>query len=417
MSDSSIYTSVEEVRLAEQDCIARLNGSSNTEDGFGDFTTQGLFCPGLFDGWTCWPSTPAGEVASEPCPAFIVGFDPHRSAYKICEENGEWYFHTVFNKTWSNYTTCVNKEDLLFRQMVITVHTVGYSISLVALLTSLMIFGYFKSLRCARITVHMNLFASFAMNNLLWLLWNNLVVYRTEVVSHNPIWCKVLHVVLYFFLLSNYSWMLCEGLYLHTVLVSAFVSETKLLRGMVLLGWGLPVKFIIIYAYQRAFHPLPDSDSICWMEEANYNIILLIPVVGTVAFNIIFLCNILRVLYVKLRKQPQAGSGASRASLQALRATLLLIPLLGLNYLVTPFRPNQPGAWEFAYEMVSGITSSLQGLCVAILFCFCNGEVIAQIKRKWRMATYRPRANSCTVTTVSVRKHLYVCVYGSAPNL
>lgn len=57
----------------------------------------------------------------------------------------------------------------------------------------------------------------------------------------------------------------------------------------------------------------------CWMEEANYNIILLIPVVGTVAFNIIFLCNILRVLYVKLRKQPQAGSGASRASLQALR--------------------------------------------------------------------------------------------------
>lgn len=44
MSDSSIYTSVEEVRLAEQDCIARLNGSSNTEDGFGDFTTQGKRC-------------------------------------------------------------------------------------------------------------------------------------------------------------------------------------------------------------------------------------------------------------------------------------------------------------------------------------------------------------------------------------
>lgn len=44
----------------------------------------------------------------------------------------------------------------------------------------------------------------------------------------------------------------------------------------------------------------------------------------------------------------------------------------------------------------------LQGLCVASLFCFFNGEVMAQVKRKWGALFSRPRANSYTATQVSV---------------
>lgn len=49
-----------------------------------------------------------------------------------------------------------------------------------------------------------------------------------------------------------------------------------------------------------------------------------------------------------------------------------------------------------------------QGLCVATLFCFCNGEVIAQVKRKWGTIFYsnRPRANSYTATQVSVSVYI-----------
>jgi hypothetical protein len=37
-------------------------------------------------------------------------------------------------------------------------------------------FSSFRSLKCARITLHMNLFASFAVNNCLWLIWYRVVL-------------------------------------------------------------------------------------------------------------------------------------------------------------------------------------------------------------------------------------------------
>lgn len=39
---------------------------------------SGVFCKGTFDGWTCWPDTPAGTHANASCPNFITGFDPKR---------------------------------------------------------------------------------------------------------------------------------------------------------------------------------------------------------------------------------------------------------------------------------------------------------------------------------------------------
>ncbi|XP_022917669.1 calcitonin gene-related peptide type 1 receptor isoform X2 [Onthophagus taurus] len=365
-----------------------------------------LFCPRVFDDWLCWPDTPAGKYAKQLCPN-KTGFDTTRFAYRLCEDDGTWFFNPMSNKTWSNYTTCVDLESLEFNQMVNNIYKIGYFISLVALIISLGILTYFKSLRCARITVHMNLFASFAVNAFLWILWYNLVVDNPTVLNENVLWCRFLHIILTYFLISTYSWMLCEGVYLHTVLVSAFISEVRLLRCILLLGWGLPMVTVTLYASLRTFNGTEEETAGCWMDDTKYNIVQVVLASGIIILNILFLCNILRVLCTKLRRAPHAGSGASRASLQALRATLLLVPLLGLNYLLTPFRPENNSVWERVYAVMSAVTVSPQGLCVAILYCFCNGEVIAQIKRKWSAWAVRTRANSCTVTTVSFVRSSY----------
>lgn len=248
----------------------------------------------------------------------------------------------------------------------------------------------------------MNLFASFALNNALWLAWYGLVVRSPDTLRESPLWCRLLNAVLQYALLTNYTWMLCEGLYLHTVLVSAFVSERRLLRGLLAAGWLLPLPSAVAHAVRRAVAREP----FCWADEgARAELAALVCIV--VLLNVAFLCNIVRVLCTKLRAGGGAGGARpSATALHALRATCLLAPLLGLQYLLTPFRPPRSAGWWLAYEYVSAVTTSLQGLCVAVLYCFCNGEVLAQLRRRWRVLTFRPRANSTTNTTVSVSKRM-----------
>lgn len=65
--------------------------------------------------------------------------------------------------------------------------------------------------------------------------------------------CVMLHLILHYFLLTNYAWMLCEGFYLHTVLVSAFISEQKLVKWLIALGWSAPALVLILYGSLRGF--------------------------------------------------------------------------------------------------------------------------------------------------------------------
>lgn len=42
------------------------------------------------------------------------------------------------------------------------------------------------------------------------------------------------------------------------------------------------------------------------------------------------------------------------------RATLLLVPLLGMQFMLTPFRPEPGNQWEIVYEVISAFTASFQ---------------------------------------------------------
>ncbi|GAA6080438.1 parathyroid hormone 2 receptor a isoform X1, partial [Tachysurus ichikawai] len=49
--------------------------------------------------------------------------------------------------------------------------------------------------------------------------------------------CKVTVLLFIYFLATNYYWILVEGLYLHSLIFMAFLSDTKYLWGFTLIGW------------------------------------------------------------------------------------------------------------------------------------------------------------------------------------
>ncbi|XP_049694295.2 calcitonin gene-related peptide type 1 receptor isoform X1 [Helicoverpa armigera] len=334
------------------------------------------WCPRIFDGFSCWDATPAATTAYQPCPKFIIGFDPRRYAYKTCTANGTWFVHPHGNKPWTNYTTCVDVEDLDFRNLVNNIYVVGYSLSVAALMISVFIFLYFRALQCTRIRIHVHLFMSFALNNILWIVWYRTVVNKVSVVQDNTEWCQILHVVTNYFMVTSYLWMFCEGLHLHIALVVVFVKDEVAMRWFIALGWGVSLIIVVIYAITR--YLTPGATDRCWMDQSDTFWIIIVPVGLSLLASFVFLVNVVRVLLTKLHPAP--NQHASVAARKAARAALILVPLFGLHFILIPFRPLPDSPWEKTYQIVSALLTSLQGLCLAILFCFTNHDVVVATK-------------------------------------
>ncbi|XP_034839487.1 calcitonin gene-related peptide type 1 receptor-like [Maniola hyperantus] len=355
-----------------------------------------VYCPRTFDGFACWDETPAGSTAFQKCPSFIVGFDPKRYAYKKCMENGTWFkLLPEAILPWTNYTTCVNVEDLDFWSTVNHIYVVGYSISVVALILSLVVFYYFRSLQCTRIRIHMHLFTSFAINNLLWIFWYKAVVNNVTVIQDNKMWCQVLHIITHYFMVTGYIWMFCEGLHLHIALVVVFVKDDVAMLWFGLIGWGVPL--IIMAAYSTARYLTPGATERCWMDHSDTFWIIVVPVVMSLFTSLIFLVNVVRVLLTKLHPAP--NQHASVAAKKAVRAALILIPLFGLHFILIPFRPSTNSPGERFYQVFSALLTSLQGACVAVLFCFTNHDVITATKM--HLARYMDQNDGIPMTGVT----------------
>ncbi|KAL4717451.1 hypothetical protein ACJJTC_000600 [Scirpophaga incertulas] len=333
-------------------------------------------CPRTFDGFSCWDETPASATAYQSCPEFVIGFDASRYAYKRCMENGTWFLHPEGNKPWTNYTTCIDVEDLSFRSTINNIYIIGYSVSVAALLISIAIFLYHKTLQCTRIRIHIHLFSAFALNNILWIVWYKAVVEQVSVVQNNEVWCQILHIITNYFMVSSYIWMFCEGLHLHIALVVVFVKDEVAMRWFVATGWGLPLIIVGIYTVVRFL--TPDATVRCWMELSDVFWIIVVPVLVSLFASFVFLVNVVRVLVTKL--YPASKQQVSVAAKKAVRATLILIPLFGLHFVLIPLVPSHNSPGERIYQVISALLISLQGLCVAVLFCFTNHEVIIVVK-------------------------------------
>ncbi|XP_027691747.1 calcitonin receptor isoform X2 [Vombatus ursinus] len=301
-----------------------------------------------------------------------------RQASKYCDEHGNWFQHPESNRTWSNYTLCnsFTSEKLKAAYILYYMAIVGHALSIASLLGSLGILFYFKSLSCQRTTLHKNLFFSYVLNSLFTIVHLIAVVPNPDLVKRDPVSCKVLQFFHQYMMGCNYFWMLCEGIYLHTLIVVAVFAEEHRLHWYYLLGWGFPLIPACIHAVSRTKF----FNDNCWMSvDTHLLYIIHAPIVAALLVNFFFLLNIVRVLVTKLRDTHRAESNMY---MKAVRATLILVPLLGVQFVVIPWRPESKLAGE-VYDYVMHVLMHYQGLLVATIFCFFNGEVQGALKRQW----------------------------------
>ncbi|XP_062247343.1 calcitonin gene-related peptide type 1 receptor [Platichthys flesus] len=344
---------------------------------------KGTYCNRTWDGWLCWGDSTPG-TAMQMCPAYFHDFDPAEKVSKVCNPDGQWFHHPVSDRVWSNYTMCqaYTKDKFKFAISLYYLAMVGHCLSIVSLIICLIIFSYFKSLSCQRISLHKNMFLSFILNSIVTIMWLSLTAANDQTIStSDSVSCKVLAVLTQYASTSNYFWMLCQGIYLHTlIIVAVFVGEQQLFWYYVL-GWGFPIVPAATYAVARGLY----FNDKCWISSHTQLLYIIHgPIQAALFVNFLFLLNIVRVLITKLKGTHRAES---TAYMKAVRATLILIPLLGVQFILFPWRPGGriPRA---IYDFFVNIFSHFQGLLVAIIFCFCNNEAQAALKRKWYQRTF-----------------------------
>eukprot|EP00074_Homo_sapiens_P085144 XP_016860162.1 secretin receptor isoform X6 [Homo sapiens] len=231
----------------------------------------------------------------------------------------------------------------------------------------------------------MHLFVSFILRALSNFI-KDAVLFSSDDVTYcdaHRAGCKLVMVLFQYCIMANYSWLLVEGLYLHTLLAISFFSERKYLQGFVAFGWGSPAIFVALWAIARHFLEDVGCPSLrCWDINANASIWWIIrgPVILSILINFILFINILRILMRKLRTQETRGNEVSHYKRLA-RSTLLLIPLFGIHYIVFAFSPEDAMEIQLFFELALG---SFQGLVVAVLYCFLNGEVQLEVQKKWQ---------------------------------
>ncbi|XP_075237568.1 diuretic hormone receptor-like [Lycorma delicatula] len=333
-------------------------------------------CPRSWDSLLCWPPTPPGIRASLPCFEELNGikYDTTQNATRYCHLNSTW-------DNYTDYSSCKNlhhEEPEIEPGIEITtmIYFGGYALSLVALILAVWIFLYFKDLRCLRNTIHTNLMCTYILADFMWIL--NFTIQMS--MPTNMVACVVLVVLLHYFHLTNFFWMFVEGLYLYMLVVETFTSKNIKLRAYVLIGWGGPSIIILIWGIVKSLTPVtgdiqaPSGFALrnCpWMTPHPYDWIYQGPAALILLVNFVFLTMIMWVLITKLRS---ANNVETQQYRKATKALLVLIPLLGITYILVIYGPTE-GVSANIYAYIRAILLSTQGFTVALFYCFLNTEV------------------------------------------
>ncbi|KAI4822248.1 hypothetical protein KUCAC02_007807 [Chaenocephalus aceratus] len=345
-----------------------------------DPPSTGLVCNRLFDNYACWPD--GLPNATE------------------CDASGQW-------ATMKNTSECDSiDQSLQYYGHIRIMYTVGYSLSLVALVLALGILIFFRKLHCMRNNIHMNLFASFILRAMSILIKDALMEANLTsqdlggdqdqgfpqasmppvellVSNETAVGCRIAMVMMQYSIMANSYWLLVEGIYLHNLLVITVFTERNYFKIYLCIGWGTPLIFLVPWVIAKYLY----ENQECWGQNINmhYWWIIRSPILLAVVINFLIFIHIIKILVSKLRAHQMRYTDYK---FRLAKSTLTLIPLLGIHQVVFIFVTDESTKATIGLRLTKLFSdlffSSFQGLLVAILYCFVNKEVQSEILKKWK---------------------------------
>uniref|UniRef100_A0A672S1X6 Corticotropin-releasing factor receptor 1-like n=1 Tax=Sinocyclocheilus grahami TaxID=75366 RepID=A0A672S1X6_SINGR len=328
--------------------------------------STGLFCNTSIDGiGTCWPRSSAGEVVSRPCPETFLGvrYNTTNNVYRECLANGTW-------AKKGNYSQCQEilneeKKSKLHYHIAVIINYLGHCISLGALLIAFILFMRLRwwhgDLLRRNLGQFLNIYLDFSFSH------------------RSQIWCRLVTAAYNYFHVTNFFWMFGEGCYLHTAIVLTY-STDKLRKWMfICIGWCIPFPIIVAWAIGKLYY---DNEK-CWFGKRAgiyTDYIYQGPMILVLLINFIFLFNIVRILMTKLRASTTSETIQYR---KAVKATLVLLPLLGITYMLFFVNPGEDEISQIVFIYFNSFLESFQGFFVSVFYCFLNSEVRSAVRKRW----------------------------------
>eukprot|EP00064_Thunnus_orientalis_P008546 superscaffoldBa00001024_g8569 len=369
----------------------------------GQWSGSGIYCDTSIDGiGTCWPRSSAGQMVSRPCPEMFYGvrynttrvrmfpllleaqptlkelgldtemedgdiLNPNHPGESENEPAAESCGYNVYRKclangTWAlkgNYSMCKailheEKKGKMHYQIAVIINFLGHCISMVALLIAFFLFLCLRSIRCLRNIIHWNLITAFILRNATWFIVQ--LTMSPEVHESNVIWCRLVTASFNYFHSTNFFWMFGEGCYLHTAIVLTY-STDKLRKWMfICIGWCIPFPIIVAWAIGKLYY---DNEK-CWFGKragVYTDYIYQGPMILVLVINFIFLFNIVRILMTKLRASTTSETIQYR---KAVKATLVLLPLLGITYMLFFVNPGEDEISQIVFIYFNSFLESFQ---------------------------------------------------------
>ncbi|KAL0993557.1 hypothetical protein UPYG_G00109700 [Umbra pygmaea] len=307
----------------------------------------GVVCNRTFDRFACWPDGLPNTTVSVSCPWYLPWYNKvqNRSLYRQCDADGQWVEQ-------QNITDCDNndpdqvKRSLEYYGKVLQkfriIYTLGYSLSLGALVLALGILITFRKLHCMRNNIHMNLFASFILRALSILIKDamfednniNLGEKQEYEIEYNEteVGCRIAILMMQYSIMANSYWLLVEGIYLHNLLVITVFTERNYFNIYLCIGWGAPLIFLFPWLTVKYMY----ENQGCWEQNINmhYWWIIRSPILLAVVINFLIFIHIIKILVSKLRAHQMRYSDYK---FRLAKSTLTLIPLLGIHLVVFVF--------------------------------------------------------------------------------